>query len=718
MMIRWRFVWRLLAILFVVALALLLRARAVRLLPVDYDEDDYLRAAQQQAAAMRAGDWGALSELNYRPEHPPLAKLAYAAALSFLPPAGEIPDRPTSAPPAGDLPQPHLDAARWVAAGLGTLEVLLVALASPLGGLFLAVHTFSIKYTSQVMLEALPALTSLAAVLAYERSRGRWNAWLALSALALGLTAASKYVYCMVALVILGHWLWTTYAHGDEDGRSWPQRLAPLLAWGALALAVFLAADPYLWPDPLGRLRDSLLYHAGYAQSAEVRRLQYPFWQPLVTLMHSVPWHPGVFVVSLDLVITALAALGLGRLRQKRPLLLAWLVVALGFLLAWPTKWPQYILMLTAPLSVAAAEGFMARVWEPLRERLRRLRAEGLRRPARSRSPAARRETRRAIPWLLPGVVVLLLLALFPLVYQGLMALTDFNATSIRDGLQGGLWRETWLGLTGQVEPADVALSLQPGRRSNEVRYVGLGWFAQLFSADLSNLIVFELLWTVLSVGLQAALGVGVALILHRKGLRFKGWWRTLFILPWAIPEFVGALVWMRLIHPTFGWYTLAVESHTVVLPQIAWFENPQYALLGLLLAGTWYGWPVMLLASAAGLNMVPADVYEAAAIDGASGWQLFRQVTWPLLLPLLLPLLIVRGIFAFNQFYLFFVLQTPFPLSTFSTVSFSLFNPMGYAGGQFALSAALNLFTVAILILLLLWFNRWSRAAEGVRYA
>ena len=66
-------VWRVLAVLLVVAVALLLRARAVHLLPVDYDEDDYLRAAQQQAIAIQAGDWGELTELNYRSEHPPLA---------------------------------------------------------------------------------------------------------------------------------------------------------------------------------------------------------------------------------------------------------------------------------------------------------------------------------------------------------------------------------------------------------------------------------------------------------------------------------------------------------------------------------------------------------------------------------------------------------------------------------------------------------------------
>ena len=91
-----------------------------------------------------------------------------------------------------------------------------------------------------------------------------------------------------------------------------------------------------------------------------------------------MPWHPGVFVVSLDSLITAMALLGLKRLWQKRSVFATWLAVALVFLFLWPTKWPQYVLIMTVPLSLAAAEGFQAVVWEPLIGWLRRLRVERL----------------------------------------------------------------------------------------------------------------------------------------------------------------------------------------------------------------------------------------------------------------------------------------------------------------------------------------------------
>jgi ABC-type sugar transport system permease subunit len=118
-------------------------------------------------------------------------------------------------------------------------------------------------------------------------------------------------------------------------------------------------------------------------------------------------------------------------------------------------------------------------------------------------------------------------------------------------------------------------------------------------------------------------------------------------------------------------------------------------------------------------LKSIQHEVFDAAAIDGASAWQTFRLVTLPLLLPLLIPAIIVRGIFSFNQFYLF---QTfGFPDATLASFSYNIFNPSsgGFgAQGLFAVSAAINIITVFILLVLVLLFNRWSKASEGVTYA
>ena len=145
----------------------------------------------------------------------------------------------------------------------------------------------------------------------------------------------------------------------------------PLL-WGVIAVAIFFATNPRMWADPFGRLAQSVLYHGSYAESAHVKEANFPFWQPLVWLLGPVPWHPGVFVVMVDTFITLLAGLGLSRLWREYRVFALWLAIGLGFLLIWPTKWPQYILTITAPLSLAAALGLRGAIWEPLLRLLNR----------------------------------------------------------------------------------------------------------------------------------------------------------------------------------------------------------------------------------------------------------------------------------------------------------------------------------------------------------
>jgi hypothetical protein len=276
-----------LGFLLAVGLAAGTRWQAVRHLPVDYDEDDYLLAAQQYAALIRAGDWAGFTETNYRPEHPPLSKILYALAILPAPEAPLLADRSTTAEPNQYLPLPQRRNARTLAAVFGVLEVALLALVNPLAGLFLGIHTFTIKYTSQIMLEAFPSLTPggrplLPALEAARLSGGlrRWpqasalvpgrrqTRWLVASALFLGLTAASKYLYCVVGVAIIIDWVIESSRNEEFYRRNIRRFLAPFLLWGGLAVLIFFLADPYLWPDPLMRLKESVFYHAGYFSTA------------------------------------------------------------------------------------------------------------------------------------------------------------------------------------------------------------------------------------------------------------------------------------------------------------------------------------------------------------------------------------------------------------------------------------------------------------------
>src|SRR3972149_6021263 len=360
-------------IIAVTLLALGARLRAVEMLPVDYDEDGYLGAAQRYARAINAGDWGEVIHYDFNYEHPPLTKLVYGLAILKLPEAPLLPELDSTAPPAKSLPEIQFKVARLVSAAFGTLEVLALAILNPLAGFFLAINTWQIKYTSQIMLEPLPALTSTLAVLFYTRSRAKWNGWVLLSAIALGLTAASKYVYCLAGIAILADWLWVTRPASLPRLRSWSSEasfpregirlttlarwLGPVILWGMVSILVFVVFNPRLWAGS-NPLSQALLYHFDYAQSEHVRRAGFPVWQPLVWLSMPVPWHPGVFLISIDLFVSLLAVLGLRRLWARQPVFALWLGIAFFFLLVLPAKVAPHISYpARAPLALCGRGG-------------------------------------------------------------------------------------------------------------------------------------------------------------------------------------------------------------------------------------------------------------------------------------------------------------------------------------------------------------------------
>lgn len=706
------------------ALALATRLIAVDALGVDFDEDDYLRAGQQYAVGFQSGDPGVLLRDNYRPEHPPLSKIVTGLALTPLEPFPEVPDRPTTAGPDGDLPEAPLEAARLVQAAFGAATALVLALVSPLGGAWLAIHTWSIKYTSQVMLEAVPAFFALLAVGLSTRAwrpgagPGRRRAWLAAAAVAFGLACAGKYLYGVAGLAIVVDWALRAREASPGGSRRVPIRaVAPIAGFVALSAGAFLLADPYLWPDPVGRLASSLAYHGGYATSDAVQETGWPMWQPLVWLMGSVPrgWQrEGTFLVALDLLITALAITGIGRLWREKRVYALWLLIAFVFLLLWPTKWPQYVLILSAPLCLAAGLGtetLLRAAWGRVR---RALPARGTVPDTAGPGPARRRsslrELRAAVPWLLPGIVGLALLAAIPIAYELLLSLTDMQLSSLKDGLSGGVMREAIGGVTGQIPAVPFDLDVQP----RQVNYVGtdlLGAVTQgvwLGGQTSAAFIAFSVIWMILAVGLQAAVGIAVALVLERPGVRFATAWRTLFILPWAIPEVVGAVAWRDITHPAQG---LLAQATGATVP---WTGSPELSLLVLLVAGTWMGFPLWMLVATAGLRTIPRGVGEAAELDGAGAWRRFWSVTLPLLLPLLSAAFIVRGIATFNQFYLFWVLEPNGNTNTVSTFSYQLIRGQPF---YYSVSAALNVVTIAALAVVVAWFLRWRGRAERVAF-
>ncbi len=257
---------------------------------------------------------------------------------------------------------------------------------------------------------------------------------------------------------------------------------------------------------------------------------------------------------------------------------------------------------------------------------------------------------RRFIAWMLvPAVVFLLSLTLFPFVVGAFLSLTDYSL------LKGGAWD-----------------------------FVGLGNYAALMvSSDFWQAFRVTAIFTVGAVLLQLIIGVGVAMLLHAE-TKAAPWLRALYLLPLAITPVAATFSFRMMLNPTLG-----VINHLLVsvgIPPQAWLAAPELALVTLILVDTWQWTPFILLITAGGLAALPEEPLEAARIDGATAWQAFWHVTLPMLRPFIVVAVTFRAIDAFKTFDIIFVLTGGGPGITTRTLNLLAYNhgikflSMGYA--------------------------------------
>ncbi|HUB08716.1 MAG TPA: extracellular solute-binding protein [Myxococcales bacterium] len=189
-------------------------------------------------------------------------------------------------------------------------------------------------------------------------------------------------------------------------------------------------------------------------------------------------------------------------------------------------------------------------------------------------------------------------------------------------------------------------------------RFVGLGNFTDILASrgyaiteplSFYFTLAVTLLWTAVNLAFHVGLGVALALLLHASWLRLRPLFRVLLIVPWAVPNYLTALIWKGLFHRQFG----AINGLLVAvgLPRISWFSHFSTSFAADVCTNVWLGFPFMMVVALGALSSIPRELYDAAALDGAGPWNRFRHVTWPLLRPALLPAVILGGVWTFNMF-------------------------------------------------------------------
>jgi len=193
--------------------------------------------------------------------------------------------------------------------------------------------------------------------------------------------------------------------------------------------------------------------------------------------------------------------------------------------------------------------------------------------------------------------------------------------------------------------------------------WVGLANYWDILSGDeikvFAGLFIWTVIWAVGSVLGQVVLGLILALILNQKKLGGVKVYRTLFIIPWAIPAFISVLMWGGILDRD-GFVNLMLTKFG--LSGIEWLTRPLWAKFSVLLVNLWLGFPFMMSVSLGALQSIPQEVYEAADVDGASKLQQFLHITLPLLRSAMLPVLITSFAFNFNNFTGIYLLTTGGP--------------------------------------------------------
>lgn len=277
----------------------------------------------------------------------------------------------------------------------------------------------------------------------------------------------------------------------------------------------------------------------------------------------------------------------------------------------------------------------------------------------------------RALPYLLiaPTVMVLLALSIYPLLY------------SIKVAFQ-----------TGSGETVRWSLA-------NFTRLATDGFFL----SALGHTVVYA----VAALTFEFLLGLGLAVLLDRS-VRGRSVFRAVLLIPMMIPPVVVGVVWRLMLNADFGAINGTLKSLGVNTEALTWTASPQLALASVIAVDIWQWTPFMFLVLLAGLQAIPQEPYEAAKIDGASKWQTFRHITFPLLKPAILVALLLRTMDLLRVFDQIFILTEGGPGFATETVSLYIYRAafrffdFGYAAAMsFVLLALTNIISIGYIKLL-----------------
>jgi arabinogalactan oligomer/maltooligosaccharide transport system permease protein len=303
--------------------------------------------------------------------------------------------------------------------------------------------------------------------------------------------------------------------------------------------------------------------------------------------------------------------------------------------------------------------------------------------------------------------------------YEGRTALRyDKDADAITDSTTGVRYTIARQGDREYfVDPAGKRLSEQSWRAG-----VGLENYRRAFTdhrilSGFGKIFVWNVVFATGSVALTFGVGLAIAVMLNDPRVRGQKFYRSILLLPYAIPGFISILVWSGFYNQDFGLINHLTGLH------VNWLGDPWWAKASLLLMNTWLGFPYMFLVSTGALQAIPPDLKEAASIDGAGGFTGFRRITFPLLLVGVAPLLVASFAFNFNNYNVIellthggpFTPDNPNAGATDILISYTVRLAFGGGGAQLGFASAIATLLFLITAVMAAAQYRATRGLEEV---
>jgi arabinogalactan oligomer/maltooligosaccharide transport system permease protein len=330
------------------------------------------------------------------------------------------------------------------------------------------------------------------------------------------------------------------------------------------------------------------------------------------------------------------------------------------------------------------------------------------------------RQMRTPLVYLLPAIILMLVVTFYPIAFQVWMSFTDYGVIKAE-----GKQTLNRFGPSGEAPP-----NYRPAQFVGFENYKDIFTNDPQFVAQLGGTfnfwrqLTFNLWWTFSNVGFHVILGVMIAVLLNIEGLWGRKIYRAIYILPMVLPGIVIATVWRNMFDDQYGAVNQLIG---MFLPgadpvRIRWFNQLEPPIPGvplplsyyaMLITNIWLGWPFMTIVATGALQSIPKEMYEAAAIDGATGPQQFWRITLPLLRPAMVPAAMVGIVTTFNLFHVIYFMSAGGPLGQTEimvTQAFKLIN----VNQLYGVAAAFSVIIAMVLIPIFLITNRISRATES----